>query len=191
MDGLRRFNQLLGVLVLELARAGQRAVAAKENQRPRPLSWSASPAGSASRNCRPVRLKSITSREAQADVFLFTERAICNDHFTSGRRVVAEWTRSLEESNVKPDSQRPPGRIRPHLRPPNRKRGSKPRSATFERPNAPRYFQEQASSIAERAELERALDYVRGGAHSVEQATFRGPHFLRRGPFPLAYELPA
>jgi hypothetical protein len=32
---------------------------------------------------------------------------------------------------------------------------------------------------------------VRGGAHSVEQAIFRGPHFLRRGPFPLAYVLPA
>jgi hypothetical protein len=32
---------------------------------------------------------------------------------------------------------------------------------------------------------------VRGGAHNVEQATFRGPHFLRRGSFPLAYELPA
>jgi hypothetical protein len=32
---------------------------------------------------------------------------------------------------------------------------------------------------------------VRDGAHNVEQATFRGPHFLRRGSFPLAYELPA
>jgi DNA invertase Pin-like site-specific DNA recombinase len=46
-----------------------------------------------------------------------------------------------------PAAQRPSGRIHPHLH----------------RGTASKIFQEQVSSIAERAELERALDYVRGG----------------------------